>query len=312
MKTLIIYFSQTGNTRKIAECIHDGIMDVTRRCDIKPLRDVGVELLPEYDLVGIGSPVFYYKEPFNIRDFVEAIPKLDGQHWFVFCTHGNVIGNFFPSVTARLRRKDATVIGFHNSYANITVPFYPRPSYTSGHPDSYDFEQAKAFGRKMANFSPELKNKESDFIAAPGPVSSEEWLQDSSRLTRETLGQVLPNLTINKDTCVRCNECEKNCPVDGIDIKVDPPRIQNPCIYCWRCVNVCPTLSIGADWEILVRMTPANYARYKKELDKAAMQGEFRWLVDPKIIDFDDPLYKQREREVNATHKTRNQSGQSN
>jgi flavodoxin len=37
MKTLIIYFSQTGNTRKIAECIQDGIIDVAGQCDIKTM-----------------------------------------------------------------------------------------------------------------------------------------------------------------------------------------------------------------------------------------------------------------------------------
>jgi menaquinone-dependent protoporphyrinogen IX oxidase len=37
MKTLIIYFSQTGNTRKIAECIKNGIIDVTGQCDIKTM-----------------------------------------------------------------------------------------------------------------------------------------------------------------------------------------------------------------------------------------------------------------------------------
>ncbi len=309
-RILIIYFSQTGNTRKIAECIQEGIIDVTHQCDVKPLSDVDVESLSTYDLVGLGSPVFYYKEPFNVSNFnkepfnvsnfIEALPQLNGQHWSIFCTHGNVIGNFFPSLTKKLRGKDATVVGFHNCYANITVPFYPKPSYTSGHPDSYDFEQAKLFSRKMAKdrFKPE--NQRNVPIAVPNPVSSEDWIQDSNRLTRETLGEVLPKLSINKDTCVQCHKCEENCPVDGIIVEAAPPHIQDPCIYCWRCVNVCPTLSIGADWEMLVRMAPANYARYKKELDKAAERGEFRWMVEPETIIFNDPLYKQHEREARS------------
>jgi flavodoxin/NAD-dependent dihydropyrimidine dehydrogenase PreA subunit len=304
MKALIIVFSQTGNTRRIAERIYDGITRVTGHCDIKPLSDAGVALLPEYDLVGLGSPVFYYKEPFNVRDFLEALPALNGQHWFVFCTHGNVIGNFFPSVTERLKEKGAKVIGCHNSYASITVPFYPRPSYTSGHPDRHDLEKARAFGTEVANRSSEIVTRQSDPANVPYPVSSKEWIQDSTRLTREILEQVLPKLSINMDTCIGCRECEQNCPVQGIDVEAAPPRIQTPCIYCWRCVNVCPTLSIGAEWESLVRMAPTNYARYRKELDKAAARGEFRWLVDPKIIDFNDPLFKQRERLVKATRAT--------
>ena len=300
MKSLIICFSQTGNTRSIAKCIHDGIVEVTSQCDTKALNDIDVKNLSDYDLVGIGSPVFYLKEPFNVRDFIEALPDLNGQHWFVFCTHGNTVGNFFPSVTEKLKKKGAIVIGFHNTYANITVPFYPRPSYTSGHPDPYDLEQAKQFGREIAERSPAIKNQKSILITPPYAVSSEKWIQESNVLTEEFLKRVLPKLSINIDTCIQCHECEENCPVQGIDIQDNPPRIQNPCIYCWRCVNICPTLSIGANWELLVRMAPANYARYKKELDKVTARGEFRWLVKPESIILDDPLYKQREREVKS------------
>jgi flavodoxin len=45
MKSLVIFFSQTGNTRKIAECIHDGIIDVTGQCDITDLNNIDVNLL---------------------------------------------------------------------------------------------------------------------------------------------------------------------------------------------------------------------------------------------------------------------------
>ncbi|MGD2151482.1 MAG: 4Fe-4S binding protein [Desulfobacterales bacterium] len=108
----------------------------------------------------------------------------------------------------------------------------------------------------------------------------------------------MPKFSINNETCIQCHECEENCPVQGIDIEAEPPRIQDPCIYCWRCVTICPTLSLEADWEPLVAMAPANYARYKKELDKVTARGEFRWLIDPETILFDDPLYKQRQREI--------------
>ncbi|OGW48130.1 MAG: 4Fe-4S ferredoxin [Nitrospirae bacterium RBG_13_41_22] len=300
MKSLIIYFSQTGNTRSMAKCIHDGIMKVTSQCDIKALNEVDIRNLSDYDLVGIGSPVFYLKEPFNVRDFIESLPELNGQHWFIFCTHGNIVGNFFPLTAERLKKKGGIVIGFHHTYANITVPFYPRPSYTSGHPDSHDLEQAKQFGREIAERSVAIKNQNSIPVTPPYPVSSEEWVKESNIFTEELLKQRLPKLSINIDTCIQCHECEENCPVQGIDVQDNPPRIQKPCIFCWRCVTICPTLSIGANWEPLVRMAPANYARYKKELDKAAARGEFRWLVKPESIILDDPLYKKREREVST------------
>lgn len=303
MKTLLICFSQTGNTRRIAECIRLGIMDAGAECDIRDLNETTASSLPGYDLVGIGAPVFYYKEPFHVRDFIEALPGLDGQHWFVFCTHGNVIGNYFPSMTALLEKKGALLVGFHNTYANVTVPFYPKPSYTSGHPDQHDLDQARAFGKDVAERSPKITGPESPFIPAPGPVSTEAWLREADALTEGVLRKVLPKLHIDTETCIQCRECEENCPVHGIDVDADPPRVQEPCIFCWRCVNVCPTLSIGTDWGPLADTAPANYARYKKELDKVTARGEFRWLIDPESIRFDDPLYKQREREIKGGNR---------
>ena len=249
--------------------------------------------LSGYDLIGIGAPVFYYKEPFHVTDFLEALPELNRQHWFVFCTHGNVIGNFFPSVAGRLQKKGATVIGFHNCYANITVPFYPKPSYTSGHPDALDLEQARQFGRDMVNASRNIRKNGQLQLPEPLPVSSDEWIRDSHRITKEMLSEMMPRLTWDADTCAQCGDCEAQCPVQGIDLSSNPPRLQTPCIYCWRCVNICPTQSISADWRQLVAAIPDNYARYKRELDQAAARGEFRWLIDPETIDFAAPLYKQ-------------------
>jgi hypothetical protein len=51
---------------------------------------------------------------------------------------------------------------------------------------------------------------------------------------------------------------------------------------------------------MLVDMAPDNYFRYKKALKDAEAKGEFRWLIDPDSINYSDPLYKQREREVRA------------
>ncbi len=301
MKALIIHFSQTGNTRKIAECIHQGILDAGGACDMKPMREVETGIVGHYDVVGIGAPVFYYKEPFNVTDFINALPDLHEQPWFVFCTHGNVIGNFFPSMTEILRKRGARVIGYYNSYADITVPFYPRHSYTSGHPDLYDLEKAKLFGSNMIKIMKELIAHQHDAIDESFPISSEEWILDSHRLTREALKVNLPKLNLNRDTCILCGECQDECPVQGIDVNAEPPRIQDPCIYCFRCVNVCPTLSIQGDWDFMVRMAPANYERYKKELDKAAARGEFRWLMDPETLDLGMPFHKQRERELGTT-----------
>jgi ferredoxin len=116
--------------------------------------------------------------------------------------------------------------------------------------------------------------------------------------TPEFLEREMPRLSIDMDECTLCKECEEGCPVDGIGVEEYPPRIQQPCIYCWNCAKICPVQAIKADWEKRAAAVRDNYSRYRKTLDEAAERGEFRWRIDPDSIEVNDPLYKQLERKI--------------
>ena len=146
----------------------------------------------------------------------------------------------------------------------------------------------------MVDISRQVRKDGNVQMPEPLPVSSTPWIKESHYITRETLAERMPRLSWDTDTCVQCGECEAECPVQGIDLSSEPVRLQTPCIYCWRCVNVCPTQAISADWQHLVAAIPENYARYRKELDRATERGEFRWLIDPQTIDLTTPLYRKR------------------
>ena len=56
MKCAVIYFSQTGNTEKIARAIHTGMQQITGNCDLLPLKEANPRRLYQHDLIGLGSP----------------------------------------------------------------------------------------------------------------------------------------------------------------------------------------------------------------------------------------------------------------
>lgn len=291
LKILIICFSQTGNTRKIAESIRQGILEQSDHCQICDMETAMQQDLSAFDLVGLGCPVFYYQEPFNVREFLVGLPNLSGAYWFLFCTHGSIIGNTFHSMTTELSRKEVKIIGYHDTYADAWLPFYPHPTYTSGHPDAQDFEAARTFGceivKKRKRLAPEEIESQPDTIP-------DEWVQNAKRFSRQQMPKMFPPLELDLNTCTQCQVCEAECPVDGIDVTAEPPRLQTPCIYCWRCVNICPENAIQADWEDLVKLAPKLYRRYRYWLDQAAAADRFRWLVDPESIDFTRPYYRQK------------------
>ncbi|MBT3311253.1 MAG: 4Fe-4S dicluster domain-containing protein [Desulfobacterales bacterium] len=298
MKTLIICFSQTGNTRKVAEYIRDGIKEETEFCEMTDLAGVDTKQLDQYDLVGLGCPVFYYQEPENVRRFIEELPDLNDKNWFLFCTHGSVMGVIFYSMKERLEKKGIRVIGYHDTYADGTIPFYPYPTVTTGHPDDQELQEAQLFGKKIAQCGRAVLSGDTSCIENPAEVT-EEWApEEAAVFSLDFLSQVMPPLSINSETCVQCGDCQKACPVGGIDIESDPIRIQDPCIYCFYCVNVCPTCSVEADWSLTMAMAPGNYDKYLQALKDAEARGEFRWLMDPETINFDDPYFKQRKRNL--------------
>lgn len=304
LKTFIIYFSQTGNTRRVAEEIRLGILADTNDCQLAELRDVEPSSLASYDLVGLGCPVFYYQEPLHVREFIAQLPMMPDRKWFVYCTHGAIMGVTLNSMAEGLERKGIWVIGHHDTYAGATLPFYPYPMLTAGHPDETDLEEARIFGKLVVERTRRLVADES-LSFEPPPSVPQEWSDNAKRFSPDFLQRIFPALTISTALCSRCYECQTGCPVSGIDIDADPPRIQDPCIFCWNCANSCPQAAIEADWSSQVKLAPKLLDRYRFWLNVAATQGKFRWRINPDEIDFSMPYYLQRKQAAQRQGKNR-------
>ena len=87
-KGLIAYFSQGGTTARVAESIAAGLRAAQWQVDLCNIKDVQPPDARGYDLIGIGSPVYYYRLPFNVMDYVESLPDLQGLAYLVFVLHG--------------------------------------------------------------------------------------------------------------------------------------------------------------------------------------------------------------------------------
>lgn len=91
MKTAIIYFSISGNTKKIGEALCYGLkQEGVDSALISVSQYDGVsdkKTILESDLIGIGVPVHFFKLPVNLPSFIlEQLPDISGKHVFLFCT----------------------------------------------------------------------------------------------------------------------------------------------------------------------------------------------------------------------------------
>ncbi len=95
-KVLVIYYSQTGNTKKMAESIAEGIKKEGADAVLKDVQDVKVDELLKYEGIVIGSPTYYGTMSAQIKqlldDSVKFHGKLDGKVGAAFSSSANIGG----------------------------------------------------------------------------------------------------------------------------------------------------------------------------------------------------------------------------
>ncbi len=66
---------------------------------------------------------------------------------------------------------------------------------------------------------------------------------------------VQPQLIVDKDMCIGCTVCEKNCPAEVIDIKNNVPEFDlKGCIRCYCCQELCPKRAITVKRPLALRL----------------------------------------------------------
>jgi NAD(P)H dehydrogenase (quinone) len=95
-KILIIYYSRTGNTKRMAEEIAKGVSKEKIPGELKRVEDVKVNDLLEYDGIIIGSPTYYGTMANPIKklldDSVRFHGELEGRVGGAFASSANVGG----------------------------------------------------------------------------------------------------------------------------------------------------------------------------------------------------------------------------
>jgi hypothetical protein len=101
MKALIIYWSGTGNTEKVAKAIQRGLDKEKVTTTLSKITEAEAEELYDYDLVFIGSPSYQFLPPKPVLKYVDSkmkhhrergdirlcAPKMPGKAAIVFCTY---------------------------------------------------------------------------------------------------------------------------------------------------------------------------------------------------------------------------------
>ena len=155
MKALVTYYSQTGNTKKVAQSVFGGIERVEK--ELVPMEEV--QGLDGYDVVFCGFPVQAHSVPAAVEKFLKGIPE--GALVALFATHGSLRGGelavsaFYYAMSLASKAKIIGTFGCRGKVKySLLEALMNKPEHkawaleaqgAAGHPDAADLEDAGEF-----------------------------------------------------------------------------------------------------------------------------------------------------------------------
>lgn len=154
---LVLYYSRSGTTKKMAELVCEGAKGAGARVTCKNVVDVeGPEILLDYDGIIIGSPTYYGGMAAEIKDLIDKSVrfhgKLEGKVGGAFSSAANIGGGNETTIRGIL---DALLI--HGMVVQGTAGGDHYGPVAVGAPDARVEEQCRALGARVARLAERLK-----------------------------------------------------------------------------------------------------------------------------------------------------------
>jgi len=266
IKVLIATFSQTGSTKKIADQIANGLitsnLDVTH---LKITKDANPDLR-EYDIIGIGSPVYFFRPPFIVADFVMNLKGLDNKASFVFILQGTNQGNCGNWMRKELVKKGSRDLGyFKSSGADYWIGYIKRGTmFSPDSPTIQELSAAESFGKMVATRFTDQAQPIEKFDPPTHLMYRIERF-----LVARPFAEIIYSKTFYTDkNCDNCGICIERCPVTNIqENKKGKLNWGSNCMLCATCELSCPIDAIHSalDWIIFSPFMYYNIIRSKNK-----------------------------------------------
>jgi flavorubredoxin len=173
MNCVIIYYSKTGNTRKVAFTVKEALESLGAGVSLLTVEEAGDIDFFAYDLVCIGTPSYSWRPPEPMDKLLNGkfaryrkekrvllgAPKLPGKYALIFCTYsgphtgineaipvGKYVGQFFEHLGFTVLDELYVLSEFHGSEENSTRG---RMGNIKGLPSAEDLEKVRVKVREL-------------------------------------------------------------------------------------------------------------------------------------------------------------------
>lgn len=236
---MIFFFTGTGNSRYIADRLAEATGD--RLVSMPEAMETRSFTLEQGEKLGFVFPVYFYGLPSFVLDFMYSVDVAMSEDTYIYLVL-NCGGSTGAAGKSFSRLCEAR--GWKLSYTDSVImpdnyiPMFSAPSAekTEKILDAADPEISRIAGSVISGAEGDHNGHKGRL---PGLVSSILYpFYDSSRHTSQ--------FVCDAGACLRCGKCAEDCPDKAITIAGDgtPQWTKDSCVFCMRCINMCPAACI--------------------------------------------------------------------
>jgi len=236
MKTIIYYFTGTGNTLAVARALAEELGD-TKLIPLRRAIHYGA-VTPEADAVGIAFPVHFLDMPAIVRQFVFSILFGGKPYIFGLATCGERPGGALYRLQKLLEEKTYTLSA---GFSLVMPENYIGPVDLMGDAPRRGEKYAAAKAR-----IPEIANAIRARKILPPEGNNSGFLKIGGQISRKMATSVYntPRRLHATEACNRCGTCAKICPTRNITVTDNAVLFDDACTQCYACIHWCPKEAI--------------------------------------------------------------------
>lgn len=151
---LIVYYSKTGNTEKLAKAVAEGVREGKGNPTLRYVDKVKMDELPGYDGIIAGSPVYFGSMAAELKKFFDESISVRKKML-------NKVGAAFATGGHRTGGKETTILSILQAMLIEGMIVLSDPFETGGHygaagSDDVGLKEGKALGKRVAQVADQM------------------------------------------------------------------------------------------------------------------------------------------------------------
>lgn len=231
MKTIIFYFSGTGNNLSIAKKIAEQLEETT----LTSIRKAKNIPLDQYGRIGVIFPVYYFHSPGIVVDILKSMEYKNHQKVFLIASFGASRGYALSDLYQILSKKVSFIQAFPIKMpGNYILEYGAFPLFLQK-------SILKHAENKIQRIAEDIKQERTVLNLSPNLIAR---LFKNAGDGKDESFQKLGQQFYAGDTCSHCGICSRLCPVNNIKTEGNKIKWGEHCQQCMACIQWCPNNAI--------------------------------------------------------------------